>query len=246
MSKADLDEGFFNFRSRYFYGPSGALRSDPTRVDYSKLADLVKDLDPATAAIAVYTGLQSDRTAFGVRAIDIIGADITPDLDSGDPRYPTHEVLTDGSLSPLASPASWMSSINDYYTKVHVRRSGNAPAALVNTTWDPKCSTFIWKDEIKKMVDENLGQLAAGERATLMLSNYAMYHGDETAPRHFNGPHGLRHSFCFYMQKLNADDTLGEPMLDDGNVVSPYRFRGTNLGHLCPPRCRRTTDAGSA
>ena len=250
VSDSDLKEGFFNFRSRFYYGGAGALRCDATKVLDAGLEDLVKDIDPTKAAITVYHGLLSDQIVHVVRAVEIAGVDINPSLEPGQGgQYPSHFIKTDGSVVPLGlggAPASWSGLAAAYYASVHIMRSGGGAPQKIAEDWDPKCVTFMWKNEIKAMIDENRSQLATGELATLMLSNYAMFHGDETPPRHFNGPHGVRHSLCWYMQRVDAMGNLLLPMLDDGNIAVPYRYRGTDLGHLCPPRCKKTSDPGSA
>lgn len=199
----------------------------------------------STTHVTVYHALNGTDLVHGFRVVTVSSSnDITPFLDDTG-KLPTH-ILDGDNIRALTTEeaALWPGWVTAYYTKVKVQRIGNAGNAIksdLSMDHDPKAITFAWESEILKMMVVNQERYPA-KVLQLALNNYAVFHTD-SPERGFNGKDGFRHGLCLNSCYKNDDERYVE-LIDNDHYVLPYTHRGTNLGHLCPPRCRKTTEVG--
>lgn len=118
-------------------------------------------------------------------------------------------------------------SSTSYYSKVKVKRdTGNFEA--LDETMDACATIFPWEEEVSLLYQNNSRWWNKGEDFILKISCTSTWHWDEDG-----GSEGYRHGVCLHLNDGTQD------LLRPGSFVSPYRFKGANLGHLCPPRCHK-------
>ncbi len=240
---SDFTEGLGNFNQRFRLKQlTQVLTIVGRRIDQQALTNLLNATTNANA-ITFYHGLRNGSLHFGLRATRIDGELIIPELDTLAGSHPTHRLKPDGLLA-LLQANEWATYVQGYYADLEVDRA-HAGHTNMSTTDDPKCITFPWSD-ITALIDDMSGKLGPGESATLAISPYAMIHREVGGDRNFNGPHGLRLSVCLFMQRVNADNSLGAPMLNDHDLALPTSMYGLNLGYMCPPKCKRKDTQGTA
>lgn len=233
-------QGNFNTSIRHITN-NGPLPLVGHRLDMMVLNGLLQ-ATPGSNAITFYHGLRDGSLYTGTRATTITGDKIEPELDTPAGEYPTHMLIDGGPLMPLSSN-EWVPFKQQYYAEVEVDRA-DAGFAPLDPSLDPKCITFPWS-EIDTLVTKMTARLGLGERATPVLGHFAWFYREEYGVRVFNGPHGIRHSYCIYMRKLNGDGSLGPDMLNDHDLVLPTSEHGINFGHMCPPKCKKTSTKGT-
>lgn len=249
----DFEDGWSNFEARFSLDhPVRTLHCDPMMVTWdgpNSLTALVSVIDQEEhAMVAVYHGLRGDTIVHGFRAIHMLNNTISKSLWDED-SLPSHELLYGGSLKEIKKEDNWGELQMNYFDRVRVLRAGrlNVTPDMLIAAHDPKAVTFPWKSELKVMYVQNKNLLANDELFKLVITNYSMYHREYPGvDRGYNGPNGFRHSVCFHTQRSYDEGSTWRDMLDEGSHTLPYQYRGTDLGHLCPPRCKRIDEAGRA
>lgn len=240
---SDFTEAQGNFNTRLHLDST----NQPIPVSGHRLDSIVLNgllhVTPDSNAITFYHGLRDGTLYTGLRATTITGDEIKPELDDVDGQYPTHLLLDTGMLTELGTN-EWAPFIQQYYQHVKVERAQTGFTPL-NPVHDPKCITFPWS-EIDDLITKMSSKLAPEERATPVLGHFAWFYREQHGERVFNGPHGIRHSYCIYMRRLNPDGSLGANMLNDDDLVLPSSEHGLNFGHMCPPKCKKTSTKGQA
>jgi hypothetical protein len=242
LTKYDVLEGCKNFQDCYSLDPGqGSLNAPLREVLIGALEALIAPIhDEDHAYIAVYHGLRGNTLVHGFKAIHVAQNTFDPILVDS---LPSHELRADGTL--FAIEEDWSVIQSNYFTNMQAKRVRSINATGLKELYDPKVVTFPWSREIKKMYYANEKLIANYELFRLVMANYSMYHREYIGkPRGYNGPNGYRHAVCFYTQRSYDEGNTWIDMLDEGDNVSAYEYRGTNLGHLCPPRCRKTTEVG--
>lgn len=219
---------------------------EPEAITWDSMKTMVGgDMYNPSALITVYHGLKGDNVVHGFRVIKVDSkGDISPALDASPGNAPTHHLVGSNLVAMTAAEVGlWASYQAAYFSRVKVRRFGvQGYEVSLNENDDPKAVSFGWLAEIFAMMDTNQGKYP-GQSVGLVLNNYATFHVDDEG-RAFNGVDGFRHGLCFHACLLDDSGGIDVELLDNLSYVLPYTHRGTNLGHLCPPRCKRTDALG--
>lgn len=219
---------------RNFSLSTGTLQAPDRLVDWTDLEAMMTanhgDL------LVAYFGLEGDALQYGFRSMTLAGETYSADLSVPGNDLPTHKLTSTGRVVAIQPPEDWRLLQDAYYRRMQVARLLGEAATNVDRHNDPKCIIYPWTNEVRLMFETNRGLSA---HAQLYLANFSIDHQPSNeAPRGFEGPEGYRHGLCFY-----AQDNSGK-MLSD-SYVSLYNYNGTDLGFLCPPRCRKTTQVGN-
>ncbi len=236
------------FKDNFSLNPTTPAGWDAYRIiNWASMESMVGGAlyDP-TAMITVSLGLKGTDLIYGFGVVKVDPANkIVPPLDADSGYKPTHELR--GNVITLLTDTerdNWPGYQNAYYASVMVRRNGvPGTGVLVNKTDDPKAITFGWLSELFAMKDTNQRRYPT-EPMALVMNNYAVFHVDDDQ-RAFNGEDGFRHGLCFHTCILKGDGSFDRDLLDNKSYILPYTHRGSNLGHLCPPRCKQIDALGS-
>lgn len=123
-----------------------------------------------------------------------------------------------------------------YFANVKVMRGGvgSPPDALRTSDMqypDPGAVILPWEQEVGILKRDN--EKGGFVKYHLEVACCAEVHGNSDG-----GPSGYRHGLSMVIHGEKADGTK-ERMLKAGQAVSTYRYNAADLGHLCPPRCKK-------
>lgn len=226
MNSTEHHQALLDLATQFRHVTAGALQNTQQHLPYEAMRLLADKLPTGDRLVMIHLGLDGNSMAYGFSFVR--GTPSDDGLDYVDPGAPAH-LLTDGELVPI-SLEEWQPLHEAYREYVLVDR-GDGHGFVPLGENDARAVVLAWDTEI----DEMYRMTVQGESGPfrLMLSSVSVRHDTSDG-----GPAGFRHGVAFHVEEEREPDWV--PLLDDiDHLVGPFRFKSSDYGNLCPPRCAR-------